>query len=306
MLVLVLMRMAGAPFAPRSLGWGLVAGGCFLVPFVAFAMLAGPELPTLGGALVGAVVFVVIMRHRARADGGNERVPGLDTLWPAIAPYLVILTLVLATRLIDPLRSALTGMEVGWTLHESFRGTFQPLYHPGTILFLGFVLGGLATGRVAHLLPAMAAAAARLLPVAAALVAMLAMSRLMVHSGMIAALAEGAAHSGAAWPLLAPAVGVLGTFVTGSATASNILFSQFQLTTAGALGLSATTMVAAQGFGAAIGNTIAPHNIIAGAATVGMQRREGDVLVRTVGICTAYAAAGGLLVTIVTMVAKGT
>jgi lactate permease len=57
-------------------------------------------------------------------------------------------------------------------------------------------------------------------------------------------------------------------------------------------------MVAAQGYGAAIGNVIAPHNIIAGAATVGLQRREGKILARTIRVCAVYAAAGGLFVMI--------
>jgi lactate permease len=61
---------------------------------------------------------------------------------------------------------------------------------------------------------------------------MLALSRVMVRAGMIETLAETAALTGAAWPVLAPAVGVLGTFITGSATASNILFTDFQLSAA--------------------------------------------------------------------------
>ena len=128
---------------------------------------------------------------------------------------------------------------------------------------------------------------------ALALLAMLALSRVMVHSGMIDALAAAAARAGLLWPLAAPAVGVLGTFVTGSATASNILFSEFQVSTATALSLSPVAMLAAQGFGAAIGNVIAPHNIIAGSATVGLAAREGDILARTAPACALYALAGG-------------
>ncbi len=296
LLLLFVMRMAGGAFTLRNVGWATVAGACFLVPFLALAMLTGPELPTLGGALIGAILFVVILRWRAPEQAAR---PEFIRLLPDLAPYLIILALVLATRLLGPLQDTLGGIRIGWSLHDTFRGTFQPLYHPGTVLLLGFLLGGVVTGRAAHLLPAAKAAAERLIPVALALLAMLAMSRLMVHSGMIEALAEGAAASGAIWPLLAPAIGLLGTFVTGSATASNILFTEFQLTTASALVLPTITMVAAQGFGAAIGNIIAPHNIIAGAATVGLKGREGEILARTISACAIYAAAGGLLVMIV-------
>jgi lactate permease len=112
---------------------------------------------------------------------------------------------------------------------------------------------------------------------------------------MIAALAEAAARTGGAWPVLAPAVGVLGSFVTGSATASNILFTDFQVSAARTLGLPDAPMTAAQGVGAAIGNIVAPHNIIAGSATVGLVGREGDILRRTALPCLLYVLAAGAL-----------
>jgi lactate permease len=113
---------------------------------------------------------------------------------------------------------------------------------------------------------------------------------------MIATLAETAAMAGAVWPLAAPFLGALGTFITGSATASNILFTELQVSTAAALAMPPVALAAAQGFGSAIGNVIAPHNIIAGAATVGVTGREGEVLAETWAVCALYAALGGGLV----------
>jgi lactate permease len=130
-----------------------------------------------------------------------------------------------------------------------------------------------------------------------ALLGMLALARLMVHAGMVDALAMLVAEAaGPSWPVFAPMIGVLGTFVTGSATASNILFTDFQAETAGILGLPVLIMVAAQCFGAAIGNMVCPHNVIAGAATVGLEGKEGDVLRRTTLVGVVYGLAGGGLV----------
>jgi lactate permease len=172
----------------------------------------------------------------------------------------------------------------------------EPLYHPGTMLFLGLVAGaGLQGAKRSELKAAMAESMARLLPVVIALVAMLSLSQIMVHAGMIASLSTWAAQmSGGLWPLLCPLVGVLGTFVTGSATASNILFTDFQQTVARNLGLPVLSMVGAQGFGAAVGNIICPHNIIAGGATVGLIGQEGSILSRTVVGCLVYSTLGGL------------
>jgi lactate permease len=115
-----------------------------------------------------------------------------------------------------------------------------------------------------------------------ALLAMLVLSRTMVHAGMTDGLAVAAATvAGPVWPAVAPFVGALGTFVTGSATASNILFTNLQQETALNLGIDVVGVVGAQGFGAAVGNIVCPHNIVAAAATVGLVRAEGEVLRRT-------------------------
>jgi len=118
----------------------------------------------------------------------------------------------------------------------------------------------------------------------------------MVHGGLIAQLAGAASQAGALWPLLSPFIGVLGTFVSGSATASNILFTDFQAATARALDLPVALMAAAQGVGAAIGNASAPHNIIAGAATVGLSGRDGEVLARTLIPVLTYTTCAGIIV----------
>jgi lactate permease len=293
------MRLAtGAPLTARQVGTALLAALCFLVPALALAWLAGPELPTLGGALVGGAAFVWLLRgHRpARAAA-----PPANAAWRLadLAPYLAVVALVLLTRLIPPLREALSGLWLGWEW-AGFSGGLAPLYHPGTLLALGLMAATLATGRIGLLAPALGAALRRLAPVALALLVMLALARLMVHGGLIDRLAEAAAGTGALWPLISPFIGVLGTFVSGSATASNILFTDFQAATARALDLPVALMAASQGVGAAIGNAIAPHNIIAGAATVGLASRdgprEGDVLARTLAPVIGYAALAGVIV----------
>lgn len=286
----------GEPSAAVSLTWPLVAAACFLLPYFVIATWVGPELPTLGGALLGGSVFAICLRARASNTGAGT-MPASAWIRAAL-PYLILLALVLVSRLVPGLRGALTEVQWGWHIGESFGGTFQPLYHPGTLLMMCFVAGGLARGASrADLLSAVMLALRRLPLVLLALIAMLVLARLMLHAGMIGALASSAAHQFAGmWPLLAPAVGVLGTFITGSATASNILLTDLQSAIGKSLGLPLTTMVAAQSFGAAVGNIICPHNIVAGGATVGLIGREGEVMRSTLPVCATYTLLGGLLV----------
>ncbi len=113
---------------------------------------------------------------------------------------------------------------------------------------------------------------------------------------MVDAIAAGAADAlGGAWPLLAPSVGALGTFVTGSATASNALFSDLQVATAEAISVDVATMLGAQGLGAALGNAIAPHNLIAAAAIVALAGRENEILRRTLPVVIPLVIAAGVV-----------
>lgn len=213
------------------------------------------------------------------------------------APYLTLVVLVVVTRTVPFVRDPLELWQIAWTLPGGFTGSFTPLTHPGTLLALSF-LGGALIQRIARadVGGAVRRTIAQLGPVTVALVAMLLLARLMVRSEMTATLAEAAATStGAAWPLLAPLVGVLGTFVTGSATASNILFTDLQVATAEELGLPVVPLLGAQNFGAGVGNAVCPHNIVAAGATVGLVGAEGDVLRRTLGVTVVYALLGGSL-----------
>jgi lactate permease len=286
-LLLATVRLAAdGPLRPADYGWTAFAAVAFFVPSVALAALVGPEIPSLGGALIGAVLFILVLRRR----GG--RVAAAPGLLADLAPYLVIVALVLVTRLVAPLASLLQAPTLGWTLEGGvFRGSFQPLYHPGTVLLAGLLAAALLTGRANALAPATRDALRRLIPVAVALTVMLGLSRLMVHAGMIGELAATASLAGGVWPLVAPMVGVLGTFITGSATASNILFTDLQLSVARDLGLPT-----AQGFGAAFGNVVAPHNIIAGCATVGLAGREGVILRGTALPALLALLIGGALI----------
>lgn len=305
LLVMVLVGHAmpgGRALSPVHLAWAIGAAAAFLIPFYLIAVFIGPELPTLGGALLGALAFVGVLlavRRGQQASGVQSAGPGMALLRSA-APYLVLVLLVLLTRLIPIVRETLQDLTLAWRF-EPFSGSMAVLYHPGTLLLASFVLGALLQ-RVAipDILSAARQVLKRLLPVTLALVAMLSLSRVMVHAGMIDTLALTAADAtGRYWPLFAPFVGVLGTFVTGSATASNILFSDFQQATAERLGMPALPLLGAQGFGSAVGNIICPHNIVAASATVSLVGQEGEVLRRTLVPALAYALLGGLLALLV-------
>ncbi|CUH34895.1 Glycolate permease GlcA [Jannaschia seosinensis] len=298
-LMLALLREMGA--------WrwrlGLVAALAFFVPYVALALLFGPELPTLGGALIGGVGFALFLRIRggAASSGGGATSPG--DLAMAFAPYLTLVVLIVVARL-PGLREVLANADLSWGLWERFSGTFAPLYHPGTLLAVSF-LGGWALQRpaFAEVRGAIGRGTRQVLPVVPALLVMLVLARILVHAGMIDQLARDAAKAfSGIWPPIAPLVGMLGTFVTGSATTSNILFTELQARIASELNLSLLLVLGAQTFGAAVGNIVCPHNVVAGCATIGLVGREGEILRRTLPVGLLYGLLGGGLVWLLSVV----
>jgi lactate permease len=90
-----------------------------------------------------------------------------------------------------------------------------------------------------------------------------------------------AAGAGGLWIYFAGFLGALGSFFSGSNTISNLTFGPIQLRIAQDLGVSLTTMLALQTVGAAMGNMVAIHNIVAVCAVLGLKNEEGNILKKT-------------------------
>src|SRR5699024_1273392 len=103
------------------------------------------------------------------------------------------------------------------------------------------------------------------------IVTLVGMALVMMETGMTHLLSQGIADvAGMAFPVLSPFIGVLGAFMTGSNTNSNILFGALQLNSARLLDLPIGLILAAQTTGGALGGIIAPAKIIVGCSTVGL------------------------------------
>jgi lactate permease len=90
-----------------------------------------------------------------------------------------------------------------------------------------------------------------------------------------------AAGAGGLWIYFAGFLGALGSFFSGSNTISNLTFGPIQLRIAQDLGVSITTMLALQTVGAAMGNMVAVHNIVAVCAVLALKNEEGNILKKT-------------------------
>jgi lactate permease len=222
--------------------------------------------------------------------------------------------LLIATRVIDPVAAFLQQgpiLAIGWDVFDTgLDGSVRWAYVPGTWLLVSAVLSiplfGMDRSQVVG---AWREAGGKIISPAVVLFFVIAMVEIMLNTNahgtapvdgsMIVVLADGtAAVFGAAYPMVAPTVGMIGAFVAGSITVSNITFTAFQFEVGSTLGLPTMILVAAQSIGAAIGNTVAVHNVIAALATVGLVGAAGRVIRLNLIPVVYYLVGGGLLTTL--------
>lgn len=313
-----------APFA-------IFCGLCFVIPYMAAGVFLGPEFPSMIGAMVGLAIVVPAAKagfllpketwdFAEAKDWPAEWMGKLEmkiddlagktpiSVPMAWAPYLLLAVFLVASRVFPELKAAMLSFSFGWKdiLGETgVSGTLEPLYLPGGILcIVVLVTFFLHRMSFSEMKAALSESSRTLLGAGFVLIFTIPMVRILINSGvngsdlvsMPVAMAQLVADSvGSIYPLFAPAVGGLGAFIAGSNTVSNLMLSEFQFNAAHLLGVSGAMMVAAQSVGAAAGNMIAIHNVVAASATVGLLGREGITLRKTMLPTLYYLLAAGSL-----------
>lgn len=227
-------------------------------------------------------------------------------------PYLVVAALLVCSRVFVEFKSLLSGVKIGFSdiLGEAgISASFSPLYLPGGLLIIGALVAVMIQSRSGErgvaLSNAFKESSKTILGAGFVLMCTIPMVRIFINSGVnlsdlpsmpMASAQMFASWLGQAYPLISPAIGALGAFIAGSNTVSNMMFSQFQYEAAMSLSLSPALMIASQAVGAAAGNMIAIHNVVAASATVGLLGKEGMTLRKTILPTVYYVLAAGILV----------
>jgi lactate permease len=323
--------------------YALFSGLCFVGPYLLVAIFLGPEFPSLVGGLLGLGILIPATRAgflvpkkswdfpdrkeweknwSGSITMGSRHDLGKVSIMRAWIPYVLIGVLLVLTRIGSlPFGQWIQSSSINYSnlFNTSVGGTIDPLYNPGIIPFilialLCIPLYGMNRGEVGA---AWREAAHRIRNPLIALLFAVPMVRIMMQSGnnpdgivgMPIAMATGMSRIfQGTWPLVDSFVGALGSFMAGSNTVSNMLFSLFQYSIAEQLGFSTILIVSLQNIGGAMGNMICVHNVIAACATVGLVGVEGLLIRRNlvpmaivggivgiVGVILVYMVGSGLL-----------
>ncbi len=235
--------------------------GLFAVSVIAFSFITR-ELPSVLGVVVMLAGAIALLY---RGEGAIA--------WRPWVPYIVLVLLLLLPKFSADLRQAM-AVPVGFAdiRQTGIAAQLQPLRSP-MIPFVLVALGVLAARRSREL--HLGTALRKLGAVFIVLFPSIAISQLMLQAGvtqpsMVSYIAEVFGLLGTAYVAFAPFVGMMGAFITGSTTVSNIIFGASQMQTAHTIGVSPWLVLALQHVGAALGNAVCLFNIIAAASVAGL------------------------------------
>lgn len=282
---------------------------CWFMNLMGAAQLA-TLIPALFGCGTMAILAKTIYRQPSAVDEQQHEAPVMG-FHMAFAPYYILIALCVMTQIksIAKFFAPYTwGLDYpAMTTAAGFAIKAEKMYskinifsHPAPLLlaaaicaYLIFKLAG--KWQPGALSKAFKATTSQCVPTSIGITTMVMMALIMNDTGMTSLLAHGIANStGALFPIFSPYIGVLGSFLTGSNTNSNVMFGLLQYETAKVLGISTVIISAAQSVGGSVGCAIAPSKVLIGSATVGLEGREGEVMNRTMPYCIIISLLVGI------------
>ncbi|ABM03239.1 L-lactate transport [Psychromonas ingrahamii 37] len=312
------------------LPFAIFAGLAFTVPYALTGVFLGPEFPALIGGLVSLAIVVTAAKKgflvpktkwdfesennwpkewlgslKIDLKENNKKPMSMVLAW---APYVLLAVILVASRVNADFKGFLTGISLSFSniLGEAgVSAAIQPLYLPGGILVFVALLAVILQSRsIKPLAGAFGESSRTLVGAGFVLMFTIPMVRIFINSGVNAAdLASMPVTTanfvsglvGDFFPALSASIGALGAFIAGSNTVSNMMLGQFQFEVAQTLSISTAAVVSLQAVGAAAGNMIAIHNVVAASATVGLLGREGLILRKTAIPTFYYLIATGVI-----------
>jgi len=219
----------------------------------------------------------------------------------ALAPYLVLIVIVVSAEMVPSIHKLVNSItlrmafpetvsQAGWTSPAGNGRTISIFGHAGALLaytsILSYIVysykGYYSNGALRLILSRTARSAVRS---SIGIVSMVGFALLMSQTGMTYLIATGLSQIfQPIFGLVSPFIGLLGAFMTGSNTNSNVVFGGLQLRAAQLLDLSVAVILSAQTTAGSLGSMLAPAKIIVGASTAGLAGQEGLILRRTIGI----------------------
>ncbi|MFA5386525.1 MAG: L-lactate permease [Candidatus Paceibacterota bacterium] len=283
----------------EGLKFSIWSGIAFVVPSVLAAAFLGQEFPSIIGSIVGlllvmlSIKFNIFTPKNVLSLRGEEKIEKTMSAFKSFLPYGILVLILIVGKLIF----GNTSVNIHLIVNHAFS-----LFNPGfAFLIAGLIIAFIWRSKKGNLLLSTTVAFKRTITPFLVIVSMSAFVQLMInsgqnHSGLPAAIVLIAKGFEISWlPFFAPFIGAFGSFITGSATISNIMFGNFFNAASQALGFSTAVMLSLGVVGASAGNMIALADMLAGEAVVGVKNQERQILKKVFVPCATYLVIVGII-----------
>ncbi|MGQ4273360.1 L-lactate permease [Terrihabitans sp. B22-R8] len=273
-----------------DIGASLISMACL----IGFLQIWQPKKLWLSPALRSKDESAATMPPR---NSEEKPAPTREQVWAALMPWIIVCAILLVwgsgwfKNLVNPIFTwnfPVPGLHnlvekgppvVAAPVTESAVFAFTYVSYTGTGMLLAALIFGVVVGfspwrMLKEYGKTIVLLRASLLTIAA----MLAIGTLTRYSGLDATLGLAFASAGFLYPFFGTLLGWLGVALTGSDTASNVLFGGLQKISAEQLGLSPILMASANSSGGVMGKMIDAQSIVVASTATGWFGHEGTIL----------------------------
>jgi len=294
----------------------LVAGLSFAIPQFLISNYHGPWLVDIAASICSIIAVVVLLRFWKPKDGwkmqGNGEAPEVSEIpvkitagklsfawmpWILLASFILIWGLPAVKKSLNNISAPEYKVEYlhnvvsrappivpeptpgKLTKPEEAVFKFNWLSATGSGIFIAAIIAGLAMGfTLRQLLRNYVQTLWRVRFSLITISAMLALGYVTKYSGTDATLGLALAKTGVLYPFFGTLLGWLGVALTGSDTASNVLFGSLQTITAKQVNIDPGLMAAANSSGGVMGKMIDAQSIVVASTATNWYGHEGNIL----------------------------
>ena len=232
----------------------LMSGVSFLIPQYLTAKFIGAELPAVIGSVCSMAVTIILAKVMLKGKSSkfdveieekeDERSLTVKDALVAWSPFILVLVFLLLTSTLvpaihDPLSAIKSNVPI-YTGKGAAPYTFTWVATPGVLILIAAFIGGIIQKcPIGEIFGVLGKTIVQMLKTIITIMAVLATAKIMGYSGMTQSIADFIVRvTGSFYPLVAPLIGSIGTFVTGSSTSSSVLFSKLQASTGAELNIN--------------------------------------------------------------------
>ena len=275
----------------------LMSGLSFLVPQYLTAKFIGAELPAVIGSVCSMAVTIILAKvilkgktskFDVEIEDNDDTTMTVKDAFVAWSPFILVLLFLLLTSTLVP---AIYSGE-GATPY-----TFTWVSTPGVLILIAAFIGGLIQKcPVGEIFVVLGKTVIQMFKTIITIMAVLATAKIMGYSGMTQSIADFIVRvTGSFYPLVAPLIGSIGTFVTGSSTSSSVLFSKLQASTGAELNINQIWLVASNTVGSTAGKIISPQSIAVATAATATVGKESEILTKVIKYFVLFVIIYGLV-----------